>query len=284
MSAVTIRRLSPETHRALKARARGHGRSTEAEIRAILDAAVNAEGKSGIGTALKALGRRFRGLRTRDRARADPCAPDAVRVILVDTNVVSEPMRARGDPRVVAWLDRQEAADACSFRPSVSPKSCSASRRSPRAGAVAGSRMRSRARSGAFSKTGYFPSISPRLAPTRRSWPPRALEAPRSRRPMGRSRRSPRQTGSRWRPATKAPSARPASRRSIRGRSESCSSPSGRSPTPPMARCGAPPERARHPQCAEPFRRPANTRRAPRPSAPRRRRSSMASWRWRGSS
>ena len=28
-------------------------------------------------------------------------------MILVDTNVVSEPMRARGDPRVVAWLDRQ---------------------------------------------------------------------------------------------------------------------------------------------------------------------------------
>jgi toxin FitB len=30
-------------------------------------------------------------------------------VILVDTNVLSEPLRASGDPRVVAWLDRQEA-------------------------------------------------------------------------------------------------------------------------------------------------------------------------------
>ena len=28
-------------------------------------------------------------------------------MILVDTNVVSEPLRARADPRVVAWLDRQ---------------------------------------------------------------------------------------------------------------------------------------------------------------------------------
>jgi predicted nucleic acid-binding protein len=28
-------------------------------------------------------------------------------VILVDTNVVSEPMKTRGDERVVAWLDRQ---------------------------------------------------------------------------------------------------------------------------------------------------------------------------------
>ena len=33
MAAVTIRNLSPETDRALKQRARGHGRSTEAEIR-----------------------------------------------------------------------------------------------------------------------------------------------------------------------------------------------------------------------------------------------------------
>jgi toxin FitB len=30
-------------------------------------------------------------------------------MILVDTNVVSEPMRGRGDPRVAAWLDRQAA-------------------------------------------------------------------------------------------------------------------------------------------------------------------------------
>ena len=28
-------------------------------------------------------------------------------MILVDTNVVSEPMKTRGDKRVVAWLDRQ---------------------------------------------------------------------------------------------------------------------------------------------------------------------------------
>ena len=28
-------------------------------------------------------------------------------MILIDTNVVSEPMKTRSDPRVVAWLDRQ---------------------------------------------------------------------------------------------------------------------------------------------------------------------------------
>ena len=75
MAAVTVRRLSPETHRALKARARGHGRSTEAEIRAILDAAVNAEGKGGIGTALKALGRRFRGLELETGRERTPARP-----------------------------------------------------------------------------------------------------------------------------------------------------------------------------------------------------------------
>lgn len=57
---VIIRKLSPETHRALKARAWSHGRSTEAEIRAILDAAVRPADEIGIGSALAALGRRFR--------------------------------------------------------------------------------------------------------------------------------------------------------------------------------------------------------------------------------
>jgi len=36
MAAITVRNLPDETHRALKARARANGRSTEAEIRAIL--------------------------------------------------------------------------------------------------------------------------------------------------------------------------------------------------------------------------------------------------------
>ncbi len=75
MPAVTIRKLSPETHRALKLRARGHGRSTEAEIRAILDAVVKPAGERGIGSALASLGRRFRGVEleiARDHAPARP--------------------------------------------------------------------------------------------------------------------------------------------------------------------------------------------------------------------
>ncbi len=57
MPAVTIRNLSDETHRALKARAARHNRSTEAEIRAILEAAARPEERQKIGTALSALSR-----------------------------------------------------------------------------------------------------------------------------------------------------------------------------------------------------------------------------------
>jgi len=75
MAAVTIRKLSPETHRALKARARGHGRSTEAEIRAILEAAVKPAEEIGVGSALKALGRQFRGVELEVERDASPAAP-----------------------------------------------------------------------------------------------------------------------------------------------------------------------------------------------------------------
>jgi plasmid stability protein len=52
MPAVTIRNLSPETHRALRIRAAEHGRSTEAEIRAILDEAARPADRLKMGTAL----------------------------------------------------------------------------------------------------------------------------------------------------------------------------------------------------------------------------------------
>lgn len=58
MPAVTIRNLSDETHRALKVRAAHHGRSTEAEMRAILEAAVRPASRLRLGTALSDLGRR----------------------------------------------------------------------------------------------------------------------------------------------------------------------------------------------------------------------------------
>ena len=57
MPAVTIRNLSEETHRALKVRAAHHGRSTEAEIREILEAAVRPAGRVKLGSLLAAIGR-----------------------------------------------------------------------------------------------------------------------------------------------------------------------------------------------------------------------------------
>jgi plasmid stability protein len=59
MAAVTIRNLPDEVHRALKLRAARHNRSTEAEIRAILEAAVHPDGRLQIGTALAEISRKM---------------------------------------------------------------------------------------------------------------------------------------------------------------------------------------------------------------------------------
>jgi plasmid stability protein len=59
MAAVTIRNLSEEAHRALKVRAAKNNRSTEAEMRAILEAAVRPEGRLRLGTALSEAGRKM---------------------------------------------------------------------------------------------------------------------------------------------------------------------------------------------------------------------------------
>ena len=57
MPAGTIRNLSDEAHRALKVRAAHHGRSTEAEIRDILEEAVRPANRLRIGSAMAALSR-----------------------------------------------------------------------------------------------------------------------------------------------------------------------------------------------------------------------------------
>ena len=62
MAAIVIRNLSPATHRALQARAAQHGRSTEAEARAILDQAVRPGQRVKLGSALAAFGRSVGGL------------------------------------------------------------------------------------------------------------------------------------------------------------------------------------------------------------------------------
>ncbi len=59
MAAVTIRNLSDEAHRALKVRAAQNDRSTEAEMRAILEAAALPEGRLRLGTALSEASRKM---------------------------------------------------------------------------------------------------------------------------------------------------------------------------------------------------------------------------------
>ena len=80
MAAVTIRNLSDEVHRAIKARAAQHNRSAEAEMRAILEAAVRPVDRLRLGTALSDASRKM-GLtnedvealeQARDRRPADP--------------------------------------------------------------------------------------------------------------------------------------------------------------------------------------------------------------------
>ena len=75
MSAITIRNLSAETHRALRVRAAEHGRSTEAEVRAILEEAVRPAGRVKLGSALVELFRPLGGVELdirRDRSPAEP--------------------------------------------------------------------------------------------------------------------------------------------------------------------------------------------------------------------
>jgi len=73
--AVTIRNIPAEIHRALRVRAAQHGHSTEAEIRLILEAAVNNEGRIKLGSLLAKIGRECGGVDLpieRDRTPTEP--------------------------------------------------------------------------------------------------------------------------------------------------------------------------------------------------------------------
>ena len=58
MAILTVRNLPAEVHRALRVRAAQHGRSTEAEVRDILESAVKPEGRVKLGSLLAEIGRR----------------------------------------------------------------------------------------------------------------------------------------------------------------------------------------------------------------------------------
>ena len=73
MSSVTVRNLPEATHRALKLRAAQHGRSTEAEIRFILERAVAP--KVGMGSALAAIGHNLGGIELALKRDTHPIEP-----------------------------------------------------------------------------------------------------------------------------------------------------------------------------------------------------------------
>ena len=70
MAILTVRNVPDEVHRALRLRAAVHGRSTEAEVREILESAVKSEKRVRMGDALAELGRRV-GLTNDDFAVLD---------------------------------------------------------------------------------------------------------------------------------------------------------------------------------------------------------------------
>ena len=80
MAMLTVRNLPAAVHRALRVRAALHGRSTEAEVRAILEEAVRPEGRLKLGSLLAAIGRRAKLSdeesevfeQVRDRSPAEP--------------------------------------------------------------------------------------------------------------------------------------------------------------------------------------------------------------------
>lgn len=57
MAMLTVRNLSDEVHRALRARALKHGTSMEAEVREILESAINPQGRVRLGSLLADMGR-----------------------------------------------------------------------------------------------------------------------------------------------------------------------------------------------------------------------------------
>ncbi|WP_075322936.1 FitA-like ribbon-helix-helix domain-containing protein [Acidithiobacillus albertensis] len=62
MANVNVRNLPDEVHRAIRIQAAHHGRSTEAEIRDILERAAKPEGRLKLGSFLAAMARETGGL------------------------------------------------------------------------------------------------------------------------------------------------------------------------------------------------------------------------------
>lgn len=66
MASIVIRNLSEATHNAIKYRARSAGRSTEAEIRLILDNIAQTQQSVRLGSMLAAIGQEIGGVELED--------------------------------------------------------------------------------------------------------------------------------------------------------------------------------------------------------------------------
>ena len=62
MSSLTVRNIPEETHRALRLRAARHGRSTEAEVRIILEETVRPPRRTKIGSEIHRIAREAGGM------------------------------------------------------------------------------------------------------------------------------------------------------------------------------------------------------------------------------
>lgn len=60
MPSVTVRNVPDEVHRAIRVRAAQHGRSIEAEMRAILESAVRPQNRVKLGSMLAEIGRKVK--------------------------------------------------------------------------------------------------------------------------------------------------------------------------------------------------------------------------------
>jgi len=75
MSSITVRNIPDETHRALRVRAATAGRSTEAEVRAILESIVRPADRVKLGTLLSEIGQQAGGAAleiARDKSSTEP--------------------------------------------------------------------------------------------------------------------------------------------------------------------------------------------------------------------
>ena len=75
MSSITIRNIPEETHRALRVRAALAGRSTEAEVRAILESAARPDDRIKLGSLLAEIGQQAGGadlVIVRDKTPTEP--------------------------------------------------------------------------------------------------------------------------------------------------------------------------------------------------------------------